>query len=116
MQNMFHTQDNQLHRDLGWRLMLIGVMALLMCSCQATGKARSLSPMQSSRPTIRLQELLEQESEPVVVSISSEAVVADRPHVVQQVSYQQPTSRKPSSPPPSPGLPRSACVFENTEI
>ena len=92
MQNMIHTQNNQPHRDLAWRLILIGGMALLMCSCQAPRNAPSLSLLQPSRPAIRLQEPLEQESEPVVMSISSGAVAADPPGVVQQVNYQQPAA------------------------
>jgi uncharacterized repeat protein (TIGR01451 family) len=108
MQNMIHTQNNQPHRDLAWRLILIGGMALLMCSCQVAGKAPSLSLLQSSRPVRRLQEPLQQQRQAVVVSISSDAVVAERPHLVQQVRYQQPAPGELSSAPPSPALPRSA--------
>jgi len=109
MQNVIHTQDNQPARDLAWRLILIGVMALLMCSCRAPGQTHSLSLLQTGQPALKtIQAPSEQQKEPVVVSISSGQDVTDPPERVQQVHYQQPASRAPSGPPPSPTLPRSA--------
>ncbi|MEE2684882.1 MAG: DUF11 domain-containing protein [Planctomycetota bacterium] len=109
MQNVIHTQDNQPARDLAWRLILIGVMALLMCSCQAPGQTATTSILQPNRPAVaRLKAPMQQESDAVVASITSDHVTIDQPPAVQQVHYQQPAPGAPSGPPTSPALPRSA--------
>ncbi|MFP6753737.1 MAG: hypothetical protein VB855_18780, partial [Pirellulaceae bacterium] len=109
MQNVIHIQDDHPHSALAWRLILIGMMALLMCSCRAPGQAGMPSILQPNRPAItRLEAPMQQQSEAVVVSIASDTVAADHPPIVQQVNYQQPAQGQPPAAPPYPALPRTA--------
>ena len=112
MQTIIHTRDNQPHSELAWRLILIGVMALLMCSCRAPGQTRSLALLKPTLTVTATDETSErQEIEPVVVSISSDPPVASSPRIMQQVAYQQPAQDPPAAA-PYPALPRSAWTGE----
>ncbi len=106
MQNTIHTRNNQPAGELAWRLILIGVMALLMCSCRAPGMFKSSTRIEPARPATAAGEIpRQQDNKPVVFSISSNPPVTNLPGVMQQVAYQQPV-------PPPTTLPRSAYTGE----
>jgi uncharacterized repeat protein (TIGR01451 family) len=110
MQNTIHTRNNQPPGELAWRLILIGVMALLMCSCRAPGLFKSSTLLEPARPATADGEIpRRQDMGPVVVSISSNLPATPLPGAVQQVAYQHPV-QNPSAAPPT--LPRSAYTGE----
>ncbi len=111
MQNTIHTRNNQPAGELAWRLILIGVMALLMCSCRAPGMFKSSTLIEPARPATAADETpRQQDNEPVVVSISSNPPVTHLPGVMQQVAYQQPVPNPSAGAPTT--LPRSAYTGE----
>ncbi len=111
MQNTIHTRNNQPAGELAWRLILIGVMALLMCSCRAPGMFKSSTLIEPARPATAADETpRQQDNEPVVISISSNPPVTHLPGVMQQVAYQQPVPNPSAGAPTT--LPRSTYTGE----
>jgi uncharacterized repeat protein (TIGR01451 family) len=99
MLQVIKTADHTPPRDLAWRLILIGGMALLMCSCRTPGQTSLLSFLPAGQAAIQpVQEPQEQESEPVVVSISSAPDAVTNIQAVQELVAQNTIQAQPAPP------------------